>query len=213
MSLLDLNTMASCEPLSTISGATLEKAKTELFEDPDKREELVSQLRDKVESWTPSEDEDEQTITFTRKDDKFLLRFLRTKKFEVDRALQLYVNYYKYRHKYSHLLGELTAKSAEPILRSGLISVLPPTVGPRILMFRASCLDFEWMVPGDLIKTMLLVLDKILEDEETQVHGVMVVEDLDGFSFLASMKIAGNEAFRKGVMMELIQVCVCVCVT
>ena len=205
--------MASGEPLSTITGATLEKAKTELFEDPEKREELVSQLRDKIDNWTPSvEDEDEQAITFERKDDKFLLRFLRTKKFEVERALQLYVNYYKYRHKYSHLLGELTAKSAEPILRSGLITVLPPTAGPRVLLFRASCLDFESMAPGHIIKAVLLILDQMLEDEETQVHGVMVIEDLNGFSFLATMKIAGNEAFRKGVMMELIQVCVCVCI-
>lgn len=200
--------MASGEPLSVISGPTLEKAKKELFEVPEKRGELITQLREKIDSWTPSvEDEDEQSLTFARKDDKFLLRFLRSRKFDLDRSLQLYVNYYKYRHKHSHILGQLSANSAEEVLRSGLVSVLPPTAGPRVIVIRASLLDLEVMSPNVVLKSMLLILDQVLDDEETQVHGVVVVEDLAGFSLLDSLKLSSNEAFRKGITIELIQVC------
>lgn len=194
--------------VSCISGATLEKARKELFEVPEKRVEMISKLRESIEQWLPAaNDQYEQGLVFTRKDDKFLLRFLRAKKFDVDRSLQLYVNYHKYRHKYADLVGDISVASAQEVLTSGTLCVLPPQEErPRIIVIRAGRVDFNKMKPGDMIRTMLLVLDRIIEDEATQVHGIMVLEDLNGFSLLSAMSLAGQEAVRKGIFIELIQV-------
>ena len=195
-------------PVSCISGATLEKAEKELFEVPEKRGEAITALRERIDQWTPTpEDEHEQGLVFSRKDDKFLLRFLRTKKFDIDRSLQLYVNYHKYRSKYSGLLGEMSPSSVIGLLRGGAVCVLPPREGPRIILIQTKYIDFENLIAGDYLKTLLLVFDKILETDETaQVHGIAVIEDLDGFSLFSAMKVAGQEAVRKGVIVELIQV-------
>jgi len=108
------------DEISCISGETLEKARRELGEDPKTRGAIIQELRDKIEHWEPSPED--EGLTFSRKDDKFLLRYLRAKKFDTDRALQLYVNYHRYRKKYEHVLGEITPKAAEHILKTGLVS-------------------------------------------------------------------------------------------
>jgi len=125
--------------ISCISGETLEKAQWELGEDPKTRGAVIQELRDKIEQWEPSPEE--EGLTFSRKDDKFLLRYLRAKKFDTDtcRALQLYVNYHKYRKKYEHVLGEVSPKAAEHILKTGLLSVLPERSrsGCKVVVIRA----------------------------------------------------------------------------
>ena len=68
--------------------------------------------------------EENSEILFSRKDSRFLLRFLRARKFHVERALHLYLNYYKYRHKYSHLLGDLSLQSVQHVLQRGLFAIL-----------------------------------------------------------------------------------------
>ena len=111
------------DKISCICGETPEKARCELGEDPKTRGTIIQELRDKIEHWEPSPED--EGLTFSRKDDKFLLRYLRAKKFDTDRALQLYVNYHRYRKKYEHVSGEITPKAAEHILKTGLVSVLP----------------------------------------------------------------------------------------
>ena len=192
--------------ISCISGETLEKARRELGEDPETRAAIIQELRDKIEQWEPSPEE--EGLTFPQKDDKFLLRYLRAKKFDTDRALQLYVNYHKYRMKYKSVLGEISPKAAEPILKTGLVSVLPERSrsGCKVVVIRAALWDPETMPPGDMLKTVLLILDRLIEEEETQVHGFELFEDLDGVSFFNIFRISRNEHVRKGIMVELMQV-------
>ena len=194
------------DEISCISGETLEKARRELGEDPKTRGTIIQELRDKIEHWEPSPED--EGLTFSRKDDKFLLRYLRAKKFDTDRALQLYVNYHRYRKKYEHVLGEITPKAAEHILKTGLVSVLPERSrsGCKVIVIRAALWDPVTMPPGDTVKTVLLLLDRLIEEEETQVHGFELFEDLDGVSFFNIFRISQNEYFRKGIMVELMQV-------
>ena len=192
--------------ISCISGETLEKARRELGEDPETRAAIIQEFRDKIEQWEPTPEE--EGLTFPRKDDKFLLRYLRARKFDTDRALQLYVNYHKYRRKYAGLLGELTPKAAEHILRSGLVSVLPERSrsGCKVIVIRAVLWNQETMPPEDVLKTYVLLLDRLIEEEETQVHGVAVLEDLDGIDFYRIYRLARTQQLQKGVAVELLQV-------
>ena len=118
------------------------------------------------------------------------------------------MNYHKYRKKYEGLLGEVTPNAAEHILKSGLVSVLPECSksGCTVLVIRAVLWDPETMTPGESVKSVLLLLDRLIEDEETQVHGFELVEDLDGVSFYSVFRISRNEHMRKGILVELIQV-------
>jgi len=118
------------------------------------------------------------------------------------------VNYHRYRKKYEHVLGEITPKAAEHILKTGLVSVLPERSrsGCKVIVIRAALWDPVAMPPGDTVKTVLLLLDRLIEEEETQVHGFELFEDLDGVSFFNIFRISQNEYFRKGIMVELMQV-------
>ena len=186
--------------ISAISGETLEKAMRELGEVPEKRPEAIQELREKIEHIS-----EEEGLTFERKDDKFLLRFLRARKFNSDRALQLYVNYYRYRHKYAPLFTTRTPKGMERILTSGLFRVMDVQNGPKLLFLFPACWDYENVPFERNFKVLMLLLDKLIEDEETQVHGFTLVNNMKGASLYTVMNFARTEQIRKGVFIELIQ--------
>ncbi len=72
-------------------------------------------------------DSDLEGVVFERKDDAFLLRYLRAKKFDQERALDLYTNYYRCRRDYPAIFEEFTPQSVERIFATGIISVLDHT--------------------------------------------------------------------------------------
>ncbi len=196
--------------VSNISGATLEKAIKELNEDPDKRNDQIEEFRGKLEAWQPNpEDSLEENLQLSRiDDDKFLLRFLRARKFDQDRAVTLFVNYFKFRAKHASSLGEISAIAASSALKMDAISVLPDRSfeGYKVLVARLGMIDFSVLSIEMMMQMLLVILDKLIEDEEVQVHGIAFCEDLDGLSFMKMMEIARKEQVAKGMMFELIQV-------
>ena len=106
----------------------------ELGEVPERRLDNIAELREKI---AEAEQRAEfRGMVFARRDDRFLLRFLRARKFQVERALQLYLNYYKYRHKHAHLLGELSLQSVEHVLQRDFFALLdtPTNSGSKMLV-------------------------------------------------------------------------------
>lgn len=126
----------------------------------------------------------------------------------MNRAEQLYINYHTFRHKHAGILGEISPQAAEVVFQAGIVTVLPYRTkeGCRVVVLRPSKWDVEAISPGLIMKTALVVLDKLLEEEETQVHGVTMFESLEGFSIAQAMHMAGSEHLRKGLIMELLQV-------
>ena len=139
----------------------------ELNENPKTRLQSILELR-RLVTETEAKDPD---LHFPRKDDKFLLCFLRARKFDIDRALQLFINYHKYRQKYSDLLKDYTPKSVDYILDSNMIGLLgePMNDGSKCLLFFPGRYDIHNIPVSEVLKAGLLVLDKMIEDEETQV--------------------------------------------
>ncbi len=75
----------------------------------------------------------------SRKDDAFLLRFLRAKKFDYDRAYQQLINYYQIRVQNKDILKEITPSAVNPeALDAGVSVILPKKdkLGRKILYFR-----------------------------------------------------------------------------
>ena len=203
--------------VSSLSGDTLQKAIKELNEVPERRMEHIRELRARLEAWVPDpEDSIEQGLKLSRIDeDKFLLCFLRARKFDLDRTIELFVNYHKFRAKHSHLLGEISVQAAESTLKANIVSVLPVRTleGSKVLVARLSYIDFEANPLEMVMKMMLVILDKLIEEEDTQVHGIVICEDMQGMTFLQMMGFARKEVLSKGIMLDLLQVerveCVC----
>ena len=75
-----------------------------------------------------------------RKDDAFLLRFLRAKKFDYDRAFNLIVRHFQMKadEKNKQLFSNLRPAAIKHVLDAGVTGVLPhrDKLGRKVLMFR-----------------------------------------------------------------------------
>lgn len=190
--------------VSGISGATLQKARLELREVPENRLECIRRLRESIQSYRPHFGEED--IVFERTDNRFLLRFLRARKFDHDRALQLYINYYKYRHKYSSMLGDKKHDSEElrHIADSGVFAVLPVPLknGSRAVCLCPSRWDMATMDPFHCGKLFYLILDKLMEDEEAQVHGISFLNNAENSSIQKLYRFLRSEVWKPGVELQ-----------
>ena len=193
-------------PVSSIRGATLAKAKRELGEIPHQRLEMIGQLRDKIHQWSPTEGN--TAPDFVRKDDdKFLLAFLRARKFDLDKALSLFVNYHVYRQRYASILGDFDAISVKHILENGVIGILDTRLynGSKVVCVYPERWDFENVPFIDNFRATLLLLDKLIEDEETQVHGLSILYNFEGSSFYSMIKVAQSEVVKNPMLIQLLQ--------
>ena len=184
----------------------MEKAILELGEDPLTRSKVIKELREKIESWNPSTPK-EEALVFNNTESKFLLMFLRARKFNVDDALQLYINYHSFRHKHSNILTDLNPKSVEHVLKSGVIKVLDTRFldGSKVLCVYPRNWDYNKTPFVENFRTGLLILDRLIQDEETQVHGISVLYDFNGSSLMSMLKVARSELITKGILIELLQ--------
>lgn len=117
----------------TLSPALEAKAREELQEKPEWRLRDVQALRDMVLKEHPH--------LRTRLDDAFLLRFLRARKFDYDRALQLLLNYHASRRAWPEVFHDLRPSTVRHVLERGVLTVLPQpdNHGRYILCLRPGC--------------------------------------------------------------------------
>ncbi|XP_070534837.1 alpha-tocopherol transfer protein-like isoform X2 [Ptychodera flava] len=162
--------------VSSLSPELLTKAEKELNEKAQWRQRDINALRDMLEK---------RPDIYFRSDNAFLLRFLRAKKFDYDRAFQMLVNYYEVRRDYPDIYTELFPSKIQHVWQDSLQAVLPCSDkdGRRVLVFRPGKWDPYKYPIIDIIKANFLSLEKLLEDEETQVNGVVIIIDLSGLSF------------------------------
>ena len=197
--------MSTSGTVSSISGDTLLKARLELKEVPEKRMESIRQLRKAIESYRRHPGEEE--VVFERTDNKFLLRFLRSRKFDQERALQVYVNYYKYRHKHREWLKDdvdLEDPGLKHIMESGVFAVLPTPLkdGSRGVCIFPSRWDFATMDPLQCSRVFFHLLDKLMENEEAQVHGVSILDNAENSSLQKLYQFMRTEVWRLGIELQ-----------
>jgi hypothetical protein len=119
----------------------------------------------------------------SRLDDPFLLRFLRTKKFDYDRALRLLVNYYRVRADYPEIFTNFRPSAVRSILEAGIVNVLDKRdqAGRRVIVFRPGKWDLTNpnINSDQIFKALLITLEFILEtEEETQLNGVIFIQEM-----------------------------------
>lgn len=114
-----------------------------------------------------------------------MLRFLRARKFNLDKSVQLYTNYYKYKHKFRHLLTDFHPKHVQNVLNAGIFGVLDSTTmdRSRVLCVVPQRWSYLTVPSNDPYKTFIMVLEKLVEDEEVQVHGIAILDNMEGMSW------------------------------
>ncbi|XP_077369397.1 alpha-tocopherol transfer protein-like isoform X2 [Festucalex cinctus] len=158
----------------TLSLELVAKAREELQEKPEWRLRDVQALRDMILK--------EQPNLRTRLDDSFLLRFLRARKFDYDRALQLLLNYHAGRKAWPEVFHDLKPSTVKHVLDLGFLTVLPQPDpnGRYILCLRPGkwkANDYPFV---DNVRAMYLTLEKLIQPEETQVNGIVILADYTG---------------------------------
>uniref|UniRef100_A0A8B9HXI4 Tocopherol (alpha) transfer protein-like n=1 Tax=Astyanax mexicanus TaxID=7994 RepID=A0A8B9HXI4_ASTMX len=119
----------------TLTPELVAKAREELQEKPEWRLRDVQALRDMILK--------EQPNLRTRLDDAFLLRFLRARKFDYDRAMQLLLNYHGSRRAWPEVFQDLKPSTVKHVLDLGFLTVLPrPDPQGRYIL----CLRPGWFV-------------------------------------------------------------------
>ncbi|XP_057673240.1 alpha-tocopherol transfer protein-like isoform X1 [Corythoichthys intestinalis] len=158
----------------TLSPELVAKAREELQEKPEWRLRDAQALRDMILK--------EQPDLRTRLDDAFLLRFLRARKFDYDRALRLLLNYHAGRKAWPQVFQGLRPSAVKHVLDSGFLTVLPrpDPDGRYILCLRPGRWKAEDYPFVDNVRAVYLTLEKLVQPEETQVNGIVILADYSG---------------------------------
>ncbi|XP_013395981.1 alpha-tocopherol transfer protein-like, partial [Lingula anatina] len=121
--------MSSDSYQCTLTPELQDKAKNELNEDPEWRSKDVAALRDMVNKYTGLK---------CRTDDAFLLRFLRARKFDHQRAFDLLLNYFKKRKENPDIFENFTPLNLKHMFEAGVSNVLDckDKLGRRIVLLR-----------------------------------------------------------------------------
>lgn len=123
-------------------------------------------------------------------DDEFLLRFLYARKFNIDDAFQLIINYHSYRQRNGAILQRLSVLD-EPIhlsLREGFPGILADRDrrGRKVLVFFTANWDHSLYSLVTVYRAMLLSLEKLLEDKQNQANGFVAIVDWTNFTLRQS---------------------------
>ncbi|CAD5126565.1 DgyrCDS14660 [Dimorphilus gyrociliatus] len=156
-----------------LDAKTVKKAENELFETKEKREECLKELREKLKKNTQ--------LVCPIDEDRFLLKFLRARKFNTERAEELIIKYYTIRGSNPKFCSKVYPSMMEDIIVKNMACVLPGRTedGCAVYIFRPGKWDPAVHDISCLFKMHLLSLEWIIESfEDIQVHGVKIVGDL-----------------------------------
>lgn len=181
-----------------ISGYSLplhlaEVARRELNETPTARTECLTQLRrrlsqkliyessnvDKV-SQTELCKEDETIIP----DSRFLLRFLRSKKFDVQRSYAMYENYINFFRDHPDIVCGLDPKAVRHVWDAGVVGGLKmrDIRGRSVLVTFPGRWDPATHALEDILRALVLQMECMIASEETQIKGFVLIADFTNFS-------------------------------
>ncbi|THD18339.1 Alpha-tocopherol transfer protein [Fasciola hepatica] len=152
------------------------KAAVELNETISNRDACIAQLRGLIEH---------SGITGCLADG-FLLRFLRARKFNIHQALASYIAYYETRSLYSEVFLNLRPKYVLHVFRDCVVARLTTFLpnGCPVIYFQPGLWGPKmWPITDIFRANVVLVEELLLRWPETQVHGVVILIDLTGFSW------------------------------
>jgi len=156
----------------------LEKAKLELREDEKRKEQALEHFREWIHK--------HPYIKNIRQDDLFLLQFLRTKKYMMDRVFTTFENCILAQKKYSKWFDwqENDYEKMMELYRCGYIYPLAERdeEGRKLIFIQLRKLDPDYFTAADAIRLSAVISASLLEEEETQIAGVATIIDHHGIT-------------------------------
>ncbi|XP_078722425.1 alpha-tocopherol transfer protein-like [Lampetra fluviatilis] len=173
----------------------VEVARQELQEKPEWRLRDIQALRDMLK---------EHPEIPAPTDDGFLLRFLRARKFDYDKALLLIDNYYKCRRVWPDVFVNFYPSSVRHVLEAGVVTALPQpdAQGRRIIVLRPGLWNPAVAPATDMLRVLYMTLEMLVRQEETQVCGLVVLADYAGLGLAHASHLGPAFARRVATVLQ-----------
>ncbi|ODM90665.1 Retinaldehyde-binding protein 1 [Orchesella cincta] len=173
-----------------------QKALKELNENERERETCLGQLRKLLQ--------EDELLHCPLQDDKFLIRFLRARKFDINKTVSLINHYYNMRLENAELFENLCPESVSHVLSQEIQAVLQKrdSQGRQVFVFRAGKWDPDLVSLDDIFRSNYIFLEEMTSSEETQICGVTAIVDFEGMGFYQARQFTPKHAIR---MVQIIQ--------
>ena len=152
----------------------LEKAVFELNE-PESNDERLKHIDDLRNAFV----NEYGKTALARYDDAFILRFLRARKFDHDKALKMLKNYHVQHQNWPEVFDKVKNPAlVRHVFDAGCVIGLKGKAkdGSSLCIGRPG--KIEKAILTDFIATLVLSIEHMLEDEMTQIYGITVIEDM-----------------------------------
>ncbi|KFM67508.1 Alpha-tocopherol transfer protein-like protein, partial [Stegodyphus mimosarum] len=112
-------------------------------------------------------------------EDEFLIKFLRVRKFDVQRTLKTIIKYYAVKKQYSKLYTDFLPSEKKATLEMNMIYILPkkPSFGPTIYWARLNQFDSSKSTIDDVAAFALISGEIDSQLEPAQIHGAHIIFD------------------------------------
>ena len=158
----------------TLGKQLLLKAIAELNE-PQTNEERLQQIDRLRNSFI----ENNKTLKLMRKDDKYILRFLRAKKFDHHQALNMMTNYHNQLQSWPEVSEKVqNPKFVKYIFDAGSFVPLRQKAydGSTICIGRPGKARIQMLT--DYYAVLIISINRLLDEEEVQINGITLIQDL-----------------------------------
>lgn len=129
---------------------------------------------------------------YPREDDRFLVAFLRARKYDVPRALELVNNFAAFWYSKASIIDGLCAARCRRFVELGMMQFLKgrDIHGNSVVALYMGALDVSKFSPKDQIAFSIYALAALFDDDELQLHGATYIETMAGFTLSNSMALS-----------------------
>ncbi|XP_077983832.1 alpha-tocopherol transfer protein-like [Glandiceps talaboti] len=170
---------------------TVEEAMRDLDGDPENRQQKLHELREMFKS--------RPDINF-RKDGTFLLRFLRSRNFEVNRTFKTVVYYYEVRRYYREIFENYKPSSVRNFSEYNSVMVCPgkDRSGRKVILVKIGNAHQEHCSILDQVRASLMMIETMMTEREIQLNGVALIVDCGELAF-RNITMLGPQMLKKVV--------------